>query len=93
MPLIFGNEWLDLGKFPHLMPQGVSTCAREIFTATTADRRREGALRLGIVLQESRPARAWDGLAARPVSYPPASKRAFHQTRRSRRPRTIALTG
>ena len=36
MPLVFGHLRLDLGQFPHLMPQRLRVAARELRAATSA---------------------------------------------------------
>ena len=36
MALVFGHMWLDLGQFPHLMPQRLRVAARELRATTSA---------------------------------------------------------
>jgi len=55
MPLILGYDWLDLGQFPHLMPQRLGIAAREFVAAAPAFGRLENLNVVAIATGQQRP--------------------------------------
>jgi hypothetical protein len=55
MPLILGDQWLDLGQFPDLVPQRLGVAAREFGAAATAVAGLEWRNRIALIAGNQRP--------------------------------------